>query len=148
MTNNKRLNGVGFDSRRPLALYERIILASSNEGDIVLDPFCGYATTPIVAERNNRQRVGMDIWNGAHQMVPDRLESEGLAVPNRRGGRRQQESLITFGDIHYESEPPQRTDHGEPATFTLRNPTGRAVQFPPLRSYHGRLLGLRCRLHV
>lgn len=85
MTNNKRLNGVGFDSRRPLALYERIILASSNEGDIVLDPFCGYATTPIVAERNNRQRVGMDIWNGAHQMVPDRLESEGLAVPNRRG---------------------------------------------------------------
>ena len=106
---------------------------------MVLDPFCGCATTPIVAERTSRQWVGMDIWDGAHQMVLDRLESEGLAVRNRRG-RRAQGALITFGDIRYETAPPKRTDGGEPATPTLRTPTGRALQYPPPRSQHGKLL--------
>ena len=129
----------GFPTQKPLPLYERIIAASSNPGDIVLDPFCGCATTPIAAERLGRQWVGMDIWDGAHQMVLDRLESEGLAVPNRRG-RRRQGPLMTFGDIHYETKPPERTDGGEPATLTLRAPTGRAQRLPPPRTHHGRLL--------
>ena len=135
-----RSERTGFPTQKPLALYERIIKASSNEGDVVLDPFCGCATTPIAAERLGRQWVGMDIWDGAHQMVLDRLESEGLAVPNRRG-RRGQGALITFGDIHYETKPPTRTDGGEPATLTLRTPTGsRALQYPAPRSQHGKLL--------
>ena len=137
----------GFPTQKPLALYERIILASSKEGDMVLDPFCGCATTPIVAERNSRQWVGMDIWDGAHQMVLDRLEAEGLAVQGRR--RRQ---LLTFGDINYSKTPPTRSDSGEPATLVLRTPTGRAQRLPPPRTHHGRLLtdlgaflsGLRC----
>ena len=130
---------MGFPTQKPLALYKRIVVASSNEGDMVLDPFCGCATTPIVAEQNNRQWVGMDIWDGAHQMVLDRLESEGLAVKNRRG-RRGQGSLVTFGDIHYERKPPNRTDGGEPATPTLRTPTGQALRHAPPRSQHGKLL--------
>ena len=130
---------MGYPTQKPLALYERVVVASSNEGDMVLDPFCGCATTPIVAERTSRQWVGMDIWDGAHQMVLDRLESEGLAVRNRRG-RRAQGALITFGDIRYETAPPKRTDGGEPATPTLRTPTGRALQYPPPRSQHGKLL--------
>ena len=134
-----RGESTGYPTQKPLALYERIILASSNEGDMVLDPFCGCATTPIVAERHGRQWVGMDIWDGAHQMVLDRLESEGLAVKNRRG-RRGQGALLTFGDVHYETKPPRRTDGGEPATLTLRTPTGRALQYPPPRSQHGKLL--------
>ena len=73
----------GYPTQKPLALYERIIKASSNPGDMVLDPFCGCATTPIAAERLGRQWVGMDIWDGAHQIVLDRLESEGLARPER-----------------------------------------------------------------
>ena len=76
----------GYPTQKPLELYERIILASSNPGDIVLDPFCGCATTPIAAERLGRQWVGMDIWNGAHQQVLSRLEQEGLAVPEIGGG--------------------------------------------------------------
>ena len=55
---------VGYPTQKPLALYERIIRASSNEGDVVLDPFCGCATTLIAAERLSRQWVGIDIWDG------------------------------------------------------------------------------------
>ena len=77
---------VGYPTQKPLALYERIIKASSNEGDIVLDPFSGCATTPIAAERLGRQWVGMDIWEGAYNTVLDRLESEGLVVPDSENG--------------------------------------------------------------
>ena len=45
----------GYPTQKPLPLYERIILVSSNEDDLVLDPFCGCATTPIAAERLGRQ---------------------------------------------------------------------------------------------
>ena len=77
---------VGYPTQKPIALYERIIKASSNAGDIVLDPFSGCATTPIAAERLGRQWVGMDIWDGAYDTVLDRLESEGLAAPDSKNG--------------------------------------------------------------
>lgn len=48
-------------TQKPEALLERIILATSKEGDIVLDPFCGSATTGVVALRNNRKFVGIDL---------------------------------------------------------------------------------------
>ena len=131
----KKHERMGYPTQKPLALYERIIEASSNPGDMVLDPFCGCATTPVAAERTGRQCVGMDIWDGAHQMVLDRLETEGMAV---RGRRRRQ--LLTFGDITYSKTPPKRTDDGEPATLVLRTPTGRAQRLPPPRTHHGRLL--------
>ncbi|MDE2765519.1 MAG: site-specific DNA-methyltransferase [Chloroflexota bacterium] len=72
----------GYPTQKPLALYERIIKASSNPGDMVLDPFAGCATTPVAAERLGREWVGMDIWDGAHKMVLDRLRDEKLAVPD------------------------------------------------------------------
>ena len=88
-----------------------------------------------------RQWVGIDIWDGAHQIVLDRLESEGLAVKNRRGRNRGQQ-LLTFGDIHYETKPPKRTDDGEPATLALRTPMGRARErrHPAPRAQHSNLL--------
>ena len=67
---------VGYPTQKPLALYERIIKASSNEGDMVLDPFCGCATTPVAAERLGRQWIGMDTWEKTHQVVLDRLNAE------------------------------------------------------------------------
>ena len=90
----------GYPTQKPLALYERIIAASSNEGNLVLDPFCGCATTPIAAERLGRQWVGMDIWDGALSVVQQRMED------NRR-------LLADIPSIHYESTPPERTDEGE-----------------------------------
>ena len=66
----------GYPTQKPIALYERIIKASSNEGDMVLDPFCGCATTPVAAERLGRQWIGMDTWEKTHQVVLDRLNAE------------------------------------------------------------------------
>ena len=66
---------VGYPTQKPLALYERIIRASSNPGDIVLDPFAGSATTLIAAEKLQRQWVGIDIREKAHEVAIDRLRN-------------------------------------------------------------------------
>lgn len=103
----------GYPTQKPLALYERIIRASSNPGDFVLDPFAGCATTSVAAERLGRQWVGMDIWDKAHETVIQRLESEGLAGPDGSTDK-----LFTFGQVHFEDKPPLRTDDGgEAAPF-------------------------------
>ena len=52
---------MGYATQKPLALLERIIEASSNEGDVVFDPFCGCATTLEAAHRLNRRWIGIDI---------------------------------------------------------------------------------------
>ena len=67
---------VGYPTQKPLALLERIIKASSNEGDIVLDPFCGCATACIAAEKLERQWVGIDISPKAADLVKLRLQRE------------------------------------------------------------------------
>ena len=59
--NSQARERVGCPTRKPIALYERIIRASSNPGDMVLDPFRGCAATPIAAERLGRQWVGIGI---------------------------------------------------------------------------------------
>ena len=68
----------GYPTQKPLSLYERIVKASSNEGDIVLDPFAGCATTLVAAEKLNRQWVGIDLWEKSSEVVVDRLQHEGL----------------------------------------------------------------------
>lgn len=115
---------IGFPTQKPLALYERIIEASSNRGDIVLDPFAGCATTPVAAERLDRQWIGMDIWDGAYQVVLDRLQAEGLAVDG------ESDRLLTLGDIHYSTAPPIRSDDNAVAApaFKLKS---RRYEEPP-----------------
>ena len=73
----------GYPTQKPLALYERIIRASSNPGDLVLDPFCGSGTTPLAAERLGRQWLAMDIWDSAYELLCKRLAAEGLDVQVR-----------------------------------------------------------------
>jgi site-specific DNA-methyltransferase (adenine-specific) len=51
---------IGYPTQKPEALLERIIKASSNEGDVVLDAFCGGGTTVAVADRLNRKWIGID----------------------------------------------------------------------------------------
>ena len=67
---------VGYPTQKPLALYERIIMASSEKNDVVLDPFAGCATTCVAAEKLGRKWVGIDIWDKAHEVVIDRLKKE------------------------------------------------------------------------
>lgn len=63
-----------FPTEKPLPLLERIITASSNEGDVVLDPFCGCGTTILAAERLKRQWVGIDITSLATSLIKTRLK--------------------------------------------------------------------------
>ena len=107
----------GFPTQKPLSLYEQIIKASSNKNDIVLDPFAGCATTCVSAEKLQRQWVGIDIWDKAHEVVIDRLKQE-CHLESAGGGR--DDLIFTEGDITYTSKLPERTDDGEIATPFLR----------------------------
>lgn len=101
----------GFPTQKPLALYERIIKASSNEEDIVLDPFCGCATTCVAAEKLGRQWVGMDRWPKAPDVILERLEKEGLYAADLESAR--QLGMLHKGDITLETTPPTRSDANE-----------------------------------
>jgi len=69
-TSKERL---GYPTQKPEALMERIIKASSNEGDIVLDPFCGCGTTLAVAKKLNRKFIGIDISRTACDVMKKRV---------------------------------------------------------------------------
>ncbi len=86
----------GYPTQKPLTLLERVIKASSNEGDMVLDPFCGCATTCIAAEKLQRQWVGIDVWEDAHHIIGKRLHNDL--------------DLWEGGTIHKLTKPPIRTD--------------------------------------
>ena len=64
---------LGYPTQKPLALLNRIIQASSNEGDIVLDPFCGCATTCVAATQLSRKWIGIDIEKKASDILTHRL---------------------------------------------------------------------------
>jgi DNA modification methylase len=72
--NNRAKEFLGYPTQKPVALLERIIRASSNEGDVVLDPFCGCGTTIHAAEKLGRRWIGIDITHLAIQIIEDRLK--------------------------------------------------------------------------
>ncbi len=92
---------IGYPTQKPLALLERIIQASSKKGDLVLDPFCGCATTCIAAEKLGRKWVGIDISIKAYDLVQERLKKE-VANP---------EELFDYKKaLNFSIKPPKRTD--------------------------------------
>ena len=132
---------VGFPTQKPVGLYSRMILSSTKQGDVVLDPFAGCATKLVAAEQEGRQWVGVDIWDKAHEVVVERLKQEGLAADGDSAGK------LAFGDIHYTTKPPTRTDDGEAAAPFLRTKVGvfeppgpkmsRAEMYKHLLGQHG-----------
>jgi site-specific DNA-methyltransferase (adenine-specific) len=68
---------LGYPTQKPEALLERIIKASSNEGDIILDTYCGCGTTIAVAEKLNRSWIGVDITYQSISLILRRLDSFG-----------------------------------------------------------------------
>jgi site-specific DNA-methyltransferase (adenine-specific) len=70
-TSRERLN---YPTQKPEALLERIIKASSNEGDTVLDAFCGSGTTLAAAQRLKRRWIGIDISPAACKLAGKRLD--------------------------------------------------------------------------
>ncbi len=65
---------LGYPTQKPLALLERIIQASSNEGEIVLDPFCGCGTAVHAAQKLNRKWIGIDITHLAISLIEKRMK--------------------------------------------------------------------------
>ena len=65
---------LGYPTQKPEALLERIVAASSNEGDVVLDPFCGCGTAIAVAQRLGRKWIGIDITHLAINLIRHRLQ--------------------------------------------------------------------------
>ncbi|GHT80647.1 hypothetical protein FACS189467_3310 [Bacteroidia bacterium] len=84
----------GYPTQKPLALLNRIIKASSNEGDIVLDPFCGCATTCVAAQQLDRKWIGIDIEEQAVSILIERLSDDAGM----------------FKDFINTTKVPQRTD--------------------------------------
>ena len=73
---------LGYPTQKPEALLERIIKASSNKGDIVLDAFCGCGTTLVVAQKLKRRWIGIDISPTAVKVMEDRLRRIGTIRDN------------------------------------------------------------------
>ena len=95
--NNRSKEHVGYPTQKPLALLERIIQASSDPGDVVLDPFCGCATALIAAEKLERQWIGIDLSPVARTLVQRRMAKE-----------------LGFDSLQavYREDTPKRTDMG------------------------------------
>ena len=98
----------GYPTQKPVALLNRIIEASSNEREVVFDPFCGCATTLVAADRLQRDWIGIDISEKAAELVVERIKADqGL-----------------FGEIIARTDIPKRTDLGDiPRYNALENKT-------------------------
>jgi site-specific DNA-methyltransferase (adenine-specific) len=79
--NSQAQERMGYQTQKPEALLERILNASSNEGDTVLDPFCGCGTAVAVAERLHRRWIGIDITHLAIDLIVRRLKGIEGACP-------------------------------------------------------------------
>ena len=114
----------GSPDQKPLALYERIILASSKPGDLVLDPFAGCATTIIAAKEHGRRWVGIDRRKDARFHVVTRMM--GMKAADAEKIRKERPDLnrwlngrLKTYDAQYRTEAPERTDDGAPAAPLL-----------------------------
>ena len=98
---------VGYPTQKPLALLDRVVKASSNPGDVVLDPFCGCATALIAAEKLERQWLGIDLSHKAVELVHDRLQREVSIGP------------IYHSMVTARTDFPRRTDLDKPINYRL-----------------------------
>ena len=142
----------GSPDQKPLALYERMVLASSNPGDLVLDPFAGCATTLIAARDHGRRWVGIDRRPDARHHVVCRM----LGIKQQEAEKARQNTL--YGDwitarlseleTHYRTEPPVRTDEGDAAApflapvFTLKEKL--ILTHHQMQDYLVETFGLQC----
>ena len=104
--NSQAKERVGYPTQKPLALLNRIIEASSNTGDVVLDPFCGCATACVAADNLQREWIGIDISPKAVELVHMRLR-------DTLGG------LYHAGMVTARIDIPQRTDIEAPIPYRL-----------------------------
>ena len=96
----------GYPTQKPLALLRRIIEASSNKEDLVLDPFCGCATTCVAAQQLQRRWIGIDIEEKAADVLIARLSDDAKM----------------FEDFAHRTDTPKRTD------IKTENPKSKSIK--------------------
>ena len=105
MLNSNSIERVGYDTQKPSALLERIIKASSNEGDLVADFFMGSGTTLAVAEKLNRRWIGSELGKVGIQVTRARLvEQEAKPFLIENIGNYQREMIYLTGGKIYEMQ--------------------------------------------
>ncbi|MFN0279927.1 MAG: DNA methyltransferase [Pyrinomonadaceae bacterium] len=115
--NSQAQERLGYPTQKPVALLERIIQASSKEGDVVLDPFCGCGTTIAAAQKLNRQWIGIDVTHLAvglmklrlkdsFGMLPIGTKSEPPALAGGKGATSGSTPVVTTSDPTATSMPP------------------------------------------
>ena len=114
--NNSSKENTGYPTQKPLALLERIIKSSSNEGDMVFDPFCGCATTLIAAEKEKRQWIGIDISPKAVDLVKDRLHQTFQIGEGGEG-----ELAYKSANVIHRTDMPIRSDHATPPSRDIKH---------------------------
>lgn len=154
---------LGYPTQKPEKLLERIILASSNEGDLILDPFCGCGTTVAVAERLKRNWVGIDISMQAINVISHRMRAhypgvqidiDGIPKDYAAAQAMAAEDKFAFQDwaiTLVDANPPsgetkKGADRGidglilfrEPASFEVKNPRLRKILVQVKGGAHGR----------
>ena len=148
------LNGVmpwaaertGSPDQKPLSLYERVVKASSNPGDLVLDPFAGCATTIVAARNLGRRWIGIDRRADARYHVVCRLL--GIRARDAEATVRKRPDLTDWldeqlakYDAHYSTDAPERTDTGETAAPGL-GPVYTTTRQPWQRLNHAEMRGI------
>ncbi len=117
-----------YPTQKPLALLERIVKASSNEGDVVLDPFCGCATTCVAAEKLGREWIGIDLSEKAYDLVVERLAKEvQISSDDLQGARRPFSGFV--GNVTRRMDAPKRTDLPPAPAGERRSPNIRAALY-------------------
>ena len=71
---------MGYPTQKPIALLDRVVQASSKDGDLILDPFCGCGTTIAAAEKHKRQWIGIDITYSAIAAIKERFKRQKLDI--------------------------------------------------------------------
>ncbi|MBV7257174.1 restriction endonuclease [Pacificimonas sp. WHA3] len=95
--NSRAQERLGYPTQKPLALLERIIAASSNEGDVVLDPFCGCGTAVHAAQKLGRNWIGIDVTHLAIGLIEKRMSEAFPGLEFEVKGRPQ--SLASAEDL-------------------------------------------------
>jgi site-specific DNA-methyltransferase (adenine-specific) len=110
--NPKAKERVGYPTQKPILLIEKIIELASDEGDVVLDPFCGSGTTMVSAKLLNRKFIGMDVSKDAIKLSKERVKnpvkSESALMKNGRQSYNNQCEKITAYLSEINAYPVQR----------------------------------------
>jgi DNA modification methylase len=143
--NNSSKERLGYPTQKPETLLERILLASSNEGDVVLDAYCGCGSTVAVAQKLNRQWIGIDITYQSISLIIKRLEdsygsivakqiklngipkdlNSAIALANKEDDRTRKEfekwAILTYSNNRAVINLKKGADKGIDGTFFFHN---------------------------